>query len=214
MTSSAYPIRKKSRLRYLWRGIGLSIMMLLSLQMWCAWQVYHYSRLPEKLPEHADAAVVLGAAAWGNKPSPVFRERLNHALALYQSGYADKLIFTGGTPKSGFLTEAEVARKFALKQGVPNHDILFETRSKDTYQNLANTRLLMQRHQLHSMIIISDPYHLARAMIMAQDLGIQATASPTPTSRYHSPSVFLKESYALFIYRLLYFGRKIGRLLT
>ena len=132
---------QKSTLRYLRYGFLLSILSIFALQAWCAWQVYQYAHAPAALPKHADAAVVLGAAAWGDKPSPVFRERINHAIALYQSERVEKLIFTGGTRKEGYPSEGEVARKFAIKQGIPSHDILYETRSKDTYQNLVNTRL-------------------------------------------------------------------------
>lgn len=203
---------RKTR-RYWWRGLLLSLLCIGSLQMWCAWQVYVYAQ-PQSPPEYADAAVVLGAAAWGNRPSPVFRERINHALSLYQTGHTNTLIFTGGTPKAGFDTEAEVARQFALKQGIPAHDILFESRSKDTYQNLANTHYLMRKHHLNSVIIISDPFHMARAMTMAKHLGINAYSSPTPTSLYSRASFkkraefFIQESYALFIYRLLYAARQ------
>ena len=207
--------KQKSTLRYLRYGLLLSILSILALQAWCAWQVYQYATQPTQLPKHADAAVVLGAAAWGDKPSPVFRERINHAIALYQSERVEKLILTGGTRKEGYPSEGEVARKFAIKQGIPSHDILYETRSKDTYQNLANTRLLIQKHKLHSVIIVSDPYHMARAIAIAQDLGIQATPSPTPTSRYTEASeqtrwkFFIQESYSLFIYRLLHAGRTL-----
>lgn len=207
--------KQKSTLRYLRYGLLLSILSILALQAWCAWQVYQYATQLTQLPKHADAAVVLGAAAWGDKPSPVFRERINHAIALYQSEHVEKLIFTGGTRKEGYPSEGEVARKFAIKQGIPSHDILYETRSKDTYQNLANTRLLIQKHKLHSVIIVSDPYHMARAIAIARDLGIQATPSPTPTSRYTEASehtrwkFFIQESYSLFIYRLLHAGRTL-----
>jgi hypothetical protein len=145
----------------------------------------------------------------------VFRERINHAIALYQSERVEKLIFTGGTRKEGYPSEGEVARKFAIKQGIPSHDILYETRSKDTYQNLVNTRLLIQKHKIHSVIIVSDPYHMARAIAIARDLGIPATPSPTPTSRYTEASeqarwkFFIEESYSLFIYRLLHAGRTV-----
>ena len=147
----------KPTLRYLRYGFLLNILSILALQAWCAWQVYQYAHAPAELPKHADAAVVLGAAAWGDKPSPVFRERINHAIALYQSERVEKLIFTGGTRKEGYPSEGEVARKFAIKQGIPSHDIIYETRSKDTYQNLVNTRLLMQKHKLQQVIIVSDP---------------------------------------------------------
>jgi hypothetical protein len=203
----------RTNIRYAIRGILLSILLLLAIQMWCAWQVFVFSQ-PNTLPEHADVAVVLGAAAWGEKPSPVFRERINHALSLYQTGVVDKLIFTGGTPKSGFTTEAEVAKKFAIKQGIKEYDIFFENRSKDTFQNLVNTRFLMKKHQLNSAIIVTDPYHTARSIAIAHDLGINATASPTPTSRYNQASFskrmkfFVQESYLLFAYRILHFGHK------
>ena len=199
----------RARLRYLWRGLGLSVLVLLLGQAWCAWEVYNYAELNAPLPEHADAVVILGAAAFGEKPSPVFRERINHGIALYQTGVVGKIIFTGGTPKAGFMTEAEVGRKFAIKQGIPEHDIIYETRSKDTFQNLANTRLLMQKHHLQNVIIVSDPYHMARAMAIADDFGINAIASPTPTSRYTHWRFFAKESHQLFVYRILYAGKKI-----
>ena len=203
--------------RYLRRGLALSVLLVAAGQAWCAWEVYRYARPPASLPKHADAAVVLGAAAWGENPSPVFRERINHALNLYQSGRVDKLIFTGGTPKPGYKTEAEVARRYALKQGVPDTDILFEATSKDTYRNLANTRWLMRRHKLESVIIVSDPYHMARARAMAGHLGIRAFYSPTPTSRFNDSArqiqwkFFLQESGQLFAYRILYFGQQLGR---
>lgn len=202
------------RWRYLWRGLGLSIALLFTLQMWCAWQVYDYSRLPKTLPEHADAAVILGAAGWDKRPSPVFRERINHALVLYQSGRVDKLIFTGSSKKSGFMTEAEIGRKFALKQGVTEHDIFFETHSKDTFQNLANTRFLMQKHHLHSVIIVTDPYHMARAMAIARHFGMHAYSSPTPTSRFTNTQFFIHESYTLFVYYLLHTTHKIWAAFT
>lgn len=203
--------------RYLWRGIVLSVLLPLLLACWSMWQVYAFSRLDSPLPERADAVVVLGAAAWDTRPSPVFRERINHALALYQTGRAGKLILTGGTPKPGFMTEAEVAKRFALKQGVPENDIVFETLSKDTYQNLVNTRYLMQRHHLGDVVIVSDPYHMARAMAIAGDLGIKAYPSPTPTSRFldadHKTKLkfFVEESYSLAAYRLLFWGKRSVR---
>jgi len=209
-------IFRGSLLRQVWRGIKLCLLVLLVQAAWCTWLVYSYST--RTASRRADAAVVLGAAAWGKNPSPVFRERINHALTLYQNERVEKLIFTGGTPKSGYSTEGAVARRFALRQGVPPQDILFETTSKDTYQNLANARWLMRKNGLKTVIIVSDPYHMARAMAMAEDLGIRAYPSPTPTSRYKDSDsrtqwkFFAEESAHLMAYRLLYIGRRIGKL--
>lgn len=198
--------------RYLLRGIALSVLCVLGLLGFCAWQVYFYAKPQPEM--RADVAIVLGAAAWGEKPSPVFRERINHALGLYQSHHVQKLIFTGGTPKTGYPSEAEVARKFAIKQGINSDDIAFETTSKDTFQNLVNARELMRRHKWQTAVLVSDPYHMARARAIARDLGLNVALSPTPTSRFlqadkeTQQKFFLQETYALFVYRLLYWGNR------
>lgn len=203
----------KQTWHYLLRGLILSILAIIAFFAWCAWQVYNYARPINNA--QADVAIVLGAAAWGEKPSPVLRERINHALSLYQTHRVDKLIFTGGTPKVGFPTEAEVARKFALKQGIPAENIIIETSSKDTFQNLVNAREMMRRHRLQTAVLVSDPYHMARTRAIALDLGMDVVISPTPTSRFNQANkqtqrqFFLQESYALFIYRLLYWSNRL-----
>lgn len=196
------------RIRQLGNGIAAALLAALGFQGWCAWEVYKFSR-PAAAEVSGEAALVLGAAAWGDKPSPVLRERINHALALYQTGAVQSLIFTGGTPKPGYASEAEVARRFAIKQGVDPQDIYYETASRDTYHNLVNSRLIMSRHQIDSVVIVSDPYHIARALAMAEDLGIKAAYSATPTSRFTAASYaargkfFIQESNALFLYYIL-----------
>lgn len=137
--------RSRNGLRYyLFRGIGLSILLVLGIFGEGAWQVYHTGSQP--LPGHvrADAALVLGAAAWDKRPSPIFRERINHAITLYQSHRVEKIVFTGGTPKKGYMTEAEVGRRYALKQGIPAHNILFENTSRNTYENIRNIRPILR----------------------------------------------------------------------
>ena len=78
-----------------------------------------------------DVAVVLGAAAWGDEPSPVLRERINHSIWLYENDYVDKIIFTGGKDKDDKYAESEVARDYAIKNNVDSDDILIETKSKN-----------------------------------------------------------------------------------
>ena len=175
-------IFRGSLLRQVWRGIKLCLLVLLVQAAWCTWLVYSYST--RTASRRADAAVVLGAAAWGKNPSPVFRERINHGITLYRNNRVGKLIFTGGTPKAGYMTEAEVARRYARSHGVPNKDILLETTSRDTEQNLENTKTLMYNNGLESVVIISDPYHLARAPAVADYVGLDYQTEPTPTSRY------------------------------
>lgn len=153
----------------------------------------------------ADAVVVLGAAAWDKRPSPVFRERINHALYLYRVGLVKKILFTGGTSKAGFMSEAAVGRRYAIKHCIDKTDIVYENQSRDTWQNLVNAQIEANNNDINSVIIVSDPYHLARAKIMANDLGLNAQISPTPTTRYtatHSKLRFLaQESYLLMLYQ-------------
>jgi uncharacterized SAM-binding protein YcdF (DUF218 family) len=132
----------------------------------------------------ADAAIVLGAAVWGNEVSPVFRERINHAIYLYRTGKVRKIIFTGGQGNRDELTEAAEARQFAIKNGIPEKDILIEERSHTTYENLINAKKLADANGLKRVLIVSDPIHLKRAVAMASDVGLEAYPSPTPTTRY------------------------------
>ena len=133
----------------------------------------------------ADAIIVLGAAAYDAKPSPVFEERIRHGIDLYRRGLAPKLIFTGGYGGVGArFSESQVARRYALRQGVPDKAILIESLSRNTHDNLRQASLLMQQHQLHDVIVVSDPLHMARALRISKELGIRAVGSPTPTSRF------------------------------
>lgn len=134
----------------------------------------------------SDCAIVLGAAAYGNKPSPVFAERINHAVELHRGGVVKYLLFTGGRVTAADKSESAVARTHALAAGVPADAILTEDVSRTTGQNLLEARRVMELHGLKSAVIVSDPLHLKRASSMAHDLGIDAVTSPTPTSRYRS----------------------------
>lgn len=76
--------------------------------------IVQFSRMDETV--EADAAIVLGAAVFGNEPSPIFRERINHAIYLYESGLVQKIIFTGGHDDDGRVAESLVAKEYALKK--------------------------------------------------------------------------------------------------
>lgn len=143
-----------------------------------------FSTVDEK--KSADAAIILGAAAWYKRPSPVFEERINHGIWLYRNGYVKKLILTGGKSKNAPFSEAFVARRYALKNQVPQEDIFIEEESLTTRENLQNAKKLMEENHLADAIIVSDPMHMKRAMQIASDLGIKAWSSPTPSTRYAS----------------------------
>ncbi|MCW0400724.1 hypothetical protein NB688_003138 [Xanthomonas sacchari] len=167
-------------LRWLLRLAALLGLWLLGVAIYIVWVGDRDQAAP------ADAIIVLGAAAYDAKPSPVFEERIRHGLDLYQRGYAPTLIFTGGFGNGARFAESQVARRYALRHGVPADAILIETVSRTTRQNLIEARRLMREHGLHRVIVVSDPLHMARALRLCQELQIDALASSTPSSRFRS----------------------------
>lgn len=134
----------------------------------------------------ADTAIILGAAVYGDEPSPVYRERINHGITLYNEGYVDSLIVTGGSSDASEKTEAAVAKEYLMSQGIPEEDILMEDQSSITQENLENAEVIMAGRQMRTALVVSDPLHMKRAMLLAEDAGITAYSSPTPTTRYIS----------------------------
>ena len=145
-------------------------------------RIYSYGSVPADT--QADAAVVLGAAVWSQNVSPVFRERINHAVDLYRRGKVRKVIFTGGQGNANEPTEAAAARSYAQANGIPIQDILVEQKSHTTYENIVNAKRLADANQLKTVLLVSDPLHMKRAVTMARDVGLNAYPSPTPTTRY------------------------------
>ena len=148
----------------------------------------------------ADAAIVLGAAAYESGPSPVYRERLNHGIWLYKQGYVMKLILTGGTAEGNTRSDAAIGAEYVMNQGVPSEDILLEETSTITEENLKNAAGIMEREGLSVALIVSDPLHMKRAMLLAKDTGIEAYSSPTTTTRYVS-----LEKKIQFLFRELFY---------
>lgn len=196
--------------------LRLAMMLLLGAVLlggYSAWQVHHYAHRPT-IKQNADAALVLGAAAWGDKPSPVYRERIQHGINLYKNQIVKKIVFTGGTPKKGYPTEAEVGRNFAIKQGVKPKDIILESTSRNTFYNIHNAKPIMRQQRIGSVALVSDPDHMARAMAIAQHFDVQAYPSPTPTSRYtgseQRDDFFYREVLYLCLFRIYQIGNKLG----
>jgi uncharacterized SAM-binding protein YcdF (DUF218 family) len=130
----------------------------------------------------SDAIVVLGAAQWDGKPSPVLQARLDHAIDLYRAGYAPEVIVTGGVGIGDQYSEGEVARQYLLKAGIPASAILTESRGRDSYESMVGAAALMQRNGWNRVLLVSDGFHLYRVKRMAADLGLDAATSPTQTS--------------------------------
>lgn len=165
------------------RRIIISLFCLTTaLSFFAGLSISQYAKTFSDTP--SDAAIVLGASIWGDKPSPVFKARIDHAINLHQQGKVKYLIFTGAIGKGERFAEAKIAKNYALGQGVKASNVLIETRSKITFENLEEAKKLLDEKQLETVLIVSDPLHMKRAMTMAEDLNIKARTSPTPTSFY------------------------------
>lgn len=153
----------------------------------------------------ADAIVVMGAAQYDGRPSPVFAARLDHAIALYHQGIAPRLIVTGGKREGDRTTEAASARLYAIRREVPDDAILVEDQSRTTLQSIRLVAALMRERGLESAVFVSDPSHMLRVLRMASDEGISAQGSPTRTSPLErdpirSADALIRELGALAIY--------------
>ena len=144
-----------------------------------AFRIWQQGALDEERP--ADAIVVLGAAQYDGRPSPVFRARLDHAISLYRAGVAPNLVVTGGKRPGDRTTEAAAARRYAIDHGVPPQAIFGEDDARNTLDSLRAVRSAMHDRGLRTAVFVSDPTHMLRVLRMADDLGIEAHGSPTRT---------------------------------
>ena len=163
-------------------------------------QIVQYGKLDNKTK--CDVAIVLGAATSGEEVSNVYRERINHGIWLYENGYVDYLILTGGVGKGNEKSDAYVAKQYAIEKGVPEQAILIEEQSTITEENLEYAKTIMDAHSMNTAIIVSDPLHMKRAMLMAQDYGITAYTSPTQSTMYQTSKTklpFLAREIVMYI---------------
>jgi uncharacterized SAM-binding protein YcdF (DUF218 family) len=158
-----------------------------------------------------DAIVVLGAAQYDGRPSAIYQARLEHALDLWSGGVAPLLVFTGGKEPGDRFTEGGSGARWAMDRGVPEEAVLVEERSRTTYQNLAGAKRALERRDPGGgrprVVVVSDPFHMFRAVRQADDLGMDAYPSPTRTSplsasRLKLTELVLREDLAIAGYLL------------
>jgi uncharacterized SAM-binding protein YcdF (DUF218 family) len=162
---------------------GVLVLALLAAAGWglCVAAIHVWGRRDEARP--ADAIVVLGAAHYDGRPSPVFRARLDHAISLHRDGLAPVLIVTGGRAPGDTVSEAMVARRYAVRQGVPEDAILVERGGgMTTVESMEAVARLMRTRDLESAVLVSDPFHMLRLKLLARQVGVRGYTSPTRTS--------------------------------
>ncbi len=161
---------------------ALLALLLLAIGLWLFTlaAVFLYGQRDEARP--ADTIVVLGAAQYDGRPSPVLRARLDHAIDLYRQGLAPTLILTGGVGVGDTVSEAVVGHRYMTRAGVPSSAILTERSGQRSIESLEAAAQLMQSRGLESAILVSDPFHMLRLRFLARRFGIRAYSSPTRSS--------------------------------
>jgi uncharacterized SAM-binding protein YcdF (DUF218 family) len=152
----------------------------------------------------ADAIVVLGAAQWHGKPSPMFQARLDRAYMLYQSGYASFIFITGGVGAGSTISDAHVGKEYLVSKGVDEHTILIEEKSRTTWQNLNQVKSVFDTKQFNTMLLVSHDFHIMRAKKMARDLGMEIHVAPVRTNNALGKFGFVTREAGLYLVYLLF----------
>ena len=172
--------KAKHALKVVRRILTIAVATVFSLWIISAAAVLIWSSRDEARP--AQAIVVLGAAQYAGKPSPVLRARLDHALDLWNRHLASLLILTGGTGSGDTTSEAAVGRNYAKKHGVPDSAILVENEGRTTSESMRAVAGMLEVRGLQSALLVSDPFHMLRLRILAKRFGFTPYTSPTRTS--------------------------------
>jgi uncharacterized SAM-binding protein YcdF (DUF218 family) len=126
----------------------------------------------------ADVIMVMGAAEYRGHPSPVLKRRLDHAADLYQLHLAPFILTTGGAGGDPAFTEAGVGRSYLIDRGIPAESIIVEPEGGTTAYSLSAASEILRRMGLHSIIVVSDGYHMFRVKRILQQQGFAAYGSP------------------------------------
>lgn len=156
---------------------------------------------------HADAIVVLGAAQYDGRPSPVLKRRLDHALELYEAGYAPMVVVTGGRQEGDRFTEATAGYNYLRDRGVADEALLKEVQGKSSYESLAASARLLVERGFDDVVLVTDGYHAFRVRAIAEDLGLHAAVSPAGGSGGREMGKILRETAAVSVGRIIGWDR-------
>jgi len=190
---------------FIWgfRVLGIAIAAALVWVMTIARSIRRQSTVDEA--RQADVILVLGAAEYRGKPSPVLEARLNHALYLYRQGLAPRILTTGGSGGDPTFTEGEVARAYLSKHDIPSEAIMVESQGSSTVESIAGAAEIMRRMDLKSAIVVSDGYHIYRVKKILQAAGMSVYGSPrpaTPKDDWGAQWTYFRQAVAYGLWRI------------
>ena len=132
--------------------------------------------------QKADAIVVLGAAQYNGRPSPVLKARLDHAVSLYRADLSPLIVVTGGTAQGDNESEATVSRRYLLTNGIPDAAVVVRPEGRSTVASMEAVGKWLDERDLQSVLLVSDPFHMCRLRFEARRMNLTPFTSPTHTS--------------------------------
>lgn len=179
------------------------LVFLLGYLFYVANKIERQSSIDESQP--ADVILVMGAAEYHGRPSPVLQGRLNHALLLYLKHMAPYILTTGGAGGDPNFTEGEVGRAYLVTHGVPAEAIITQPTGSTTVQSIDAAVETMRRMNLRSCIVVSDGYHIYRVKRVLQAQGIKVYGSPRPPAGSLTPTelrwLYLRQAVGFMLWR-------------
>lgn len=186
-----------------------SLMLLVLLVLLTAYfaatfhQVWQASKRDSRPP--ADAIVVLGAAQYDGRPSPVLQSRLDHAITLYEDGVAPLIVVTGGRQQGDRFTEATAGYNYLRAHGLDDSAIRKEVQGRSTYESLAAVSRFLRAEKIRDVVLVSSPSHSKRIADIAREVGLRAAVSPSGGSA--PPQELMRETVAVSIGRIVGYRR-------
>ena len=164
--------------RWFWSAGAVVVVAPLIYIAYVARRIELQSTRDEARP--ADVILVLGAAEYRGRPSPVLKARLDHALELYFRRLAPRIMTTGGAGGDPVFTEGAVGRSYLASHGIPAEAIIVENEGETTVHSIALAGEILRRMGLRSVIVVSDGYHIYRVKKMLESIGLEVYGSPRP----------------------------------
>ena len=196
------------KLRRVLQSLGVTVLIAAVYFLISLLQVWNTGRSADRQP--VGAIVVLGAAQYDGRPSPQLQARLDHALELWNLNLASYIVVTGGKQEGDRFTEAAASRKFLESNGVAS-DLIFEENSgTTTYASLFAVSQVARDLKIARVLIVSDPFHLLRAELIANEVGLSASSSATQSSVIRGGDAFrhnLQEAVGVAVGRIVGFQR-------
>ncbi len=170
-----------------------------------AFFVWRSAHTDQAASEGIEAIVVLGAAQYDGRPSPVLQARLDHALDLYNAGRAPLIVTTGSNQPGDRFTQGFAGYDYLRNNGVPDEAIVVIVDGEDTYGELSATAVQLRRLGHDHVLLVSDPFHAERAAAISREVGLRPVVSPTDTEE--SKKRFARETVAVSLGRIVGYRR-------